>query len=360
MPAANAAAGQEAPLLIKGFDCLTPESFANQEPLPKNYGQGVDYPFIEAEGSLPFVDLPAKLLELIKHCWKSSSVSAGAGRTRLQIGTGRRVNHMPNKLNRVARSWKPDDVFEASRLRAAAAPYVKQQVGPLAWPDIASDWKLTEQVERVSAYTFRGDKRDPQAIEAVGGFHPPVTRNDRYYVDNVICPKFQEYMKRRFNREVSGEQFQRVYGKVVGLPDDRAVLRHYLVWRDLVETESHHLGRMLGDETLKNYISTSKVLNSARIFAIKSSTEGWVYVTRVRGGFHITKKKGWPGVYTYEQEIAFPGSLLWEDVFGFRKAHPSRQMYTGPIYLRKGFEASNPTAFREVFELLSGKHQRYE
>src|SRR5207253_2373019 len=114
---------------------------------------------------------------------------------RIQIGTGARANHIPDKLSKVAQSWKFDDIAEAARLKAALAPHVKQ-VTPFGDNEFAQDWKETNEIERVNAYTFRGEKsRSPTDIQAAGGFHPPITRADQYYVDNCIYPVFQSYMK---------------------------------------------------------------------------------------------------------------------------------------------------------------------
>ena len=60
---------------------------------------------------------------------------------------------------------------------------------------------------------------------------------------------------------------------------------------------------------------------------------------------------GHPG----EGEIAYPGALPWNEVFGFRRS--VKCLFTGPVYLRQGFAARNPTAYQQIYELLSGKPQ---
>src|SRR5262245_55001577 len=76
----------------------------------------------------------------------------------------------------------------------------------------AQDWGATNEFTRVNAYTFRGEEsRPPKVVEEAGGFHPPITRTDQWYVDNKVFPHFQDYMKRRFQMNLTREQFNRVY-----------------------------------------------------------------------------------------------------------------------------------------------------
>jgi hypothetical protein len=104
--------------------------------------------------------------------------------------------------------------------------------------------------------------------------------------------------------------------------DERRVLVNYFAWRSMTNYEAFHLGRMLADETLKGYISTTRAVTVARKFA---KANGWVYLTRVRGGFLVPDKGTGTGVLKEwvkkfgEQEVALPGTLKWKDVFGFRQ-----------------------------------------
>jgi len=45
---------------------------------------------------------------------------------------------------------------------------------------VANDWKVHEQLERINAYAFRGDTRNPNVIKAASGFTPPSSRTDAY------------------------------------------------------------------------------------------------------------------------------------------------------------------------------------
>ncbi len=350
-PAPPSRPARQAPEAYAGFDCVQSEDARVSD------GRGWTgpatrdnrtLPYIQAEGDLPFVNVPAKLRELIDHCWKLGSVSLNASRGHVQIGGGK-LNHLQQAQN----SWRPADIIAANRIKEQGQ-YVKD-VSPIHahYQTIAQDWKLTEQLERVNAYTFRGDRRNPRAVEADGGFHPPISRTDREYIDNVVFPRFANYMKRRFNMVIPQEQFNRIYNQAVVSPQDQMAMKTYFSWRALVEIESHHISRMMASQILKNYISTSKDVGVAKSFLIGA---GWIYVTLVRGGFHISGEHVWgqrTGVS--EQEIAIPGTLRWSDVFGFRECLGG--LLVGPLYLRQGFEARNPSAYKEVFELMSNKRQ---
>jgi hypothetical protein len=219
---------------------------------------------------------------------------------------------------------------------------------------VPTDWKTHEELKRVNGYTFRGDTRDPLTIEKANGFQPPITRTDQQYVDNVIFPMFQSYMKRRFQMDVSKDQFERVYKEKVQ-PNEKMVLHNFFVWRSMVENEAYHLGKMLADETLKGYISTSRAVTVAKGFAGEKG--GYVYLTLINGGFLVPDKEKhqWTKVFG-EQEVALPASVPWSKIFAFRNVG-SDGMFTGPVYFRKGFQQRNANAYREAYELLSGKVQ---
>jgi hypothetical protein len=329
--------GQAAPpLTFSGFDCLPPDpAFAGQR-TPSWWSPGVHVPLIRAERGLPFVDLAPRMVELIKHCWKNTAVSDPEQRGRLFVGTGgTRPQHLAGQFQNHG--------------------YAKQVTPLSSVSSIAEDWTDLGKIPRVNAYTFRGDHgRTPRDIEKAGGFHPPVTRTDSYYVNNFIYPRFSGYMQRRFNVDISKEQFARIYAQKVVLPEDRLAMRNYFVWRSLVEQESHHVVRMVADETLMGYISTSSSIGVAMGFATRGANDGWVYVTRVRGGFRMDKRA--TAKDYAEHEIAFPGTLAWSDVFGFRK-YTKKTGFEGPIYVRQAFAAQNAKAYQQIFELLSGKDQ---
>jgi|GEM_PF-2124524 len=333
-----------APQMYAGFDCIAADDarYSHSEPWSgaanKNLNQ---LPYIPAEGSLPFVDLPAKLKEMMDHCWKIVRPNTAAPRSQVQVGAARATTPRT-----------PAEIFAAHRMKERGQ--YTPQVAPLNPADsiFAQDWKLTEQLERVNAYTFRGDRRTPREVEAAKGFFPPISRTDQHYVETVVYPKFAEYLRRRVQMQLSLDQFQRVYGQATANPQDRDVLKLYFSWRAMVETESHHIGRMTASEILKNYISTSKDIGKAKQFAKEG---GWVFVTRVRGGFHLSSDHLWGQTFIQsEQEIALPGGLEWSEVFGFRQQKSG--FLAGPLYMRKGFREANPAAYDKVFQFMSNKH----
>jgi hypothetical protein len=343
------------------FDCWHPDPRFGQNPQDaQSSWEGGALTAIKAEDGLRFVDLPKKLEHMIKHCWQAASVSAGAARGRVQLAGARQ-----NPLDTMHKSFNPADVMQQARIKLAGARPVAPTMQPLAvdarltrqtphLSGIARDWKTHEQLERVNTYTFRGDSRAPTLIKVDGGFNPPISRTDSYYVDNVVFDYFQKYMLARYDVAVSKATFDRVYNENPAGSEERKVMNQYFVWRALVDNEAYHAGRMLACEALKGYISTSRAVPVARHFA---KNNGWVYLTRVRGGFLIPDKgtTEWTKIFG-EQEIALPAALKWSDIFGFRQVDNGRYL-AGPVYLRRGFEAKNAGAFGQSFELLSGKPQ---
>ena len=354
---------------MNGFELFMPDPLLAKDEKPGNMnaiGQGL--PFIQAEGGLPYVDLPAKLVELIKHCWTMGQVNAQAPVRQTfattPIGSGARTNHIPNMVSSMQATRTPQGIIDARKVQERNVPYAKevhpliagaQGLSPHLANTVPTDWKVTEELHRVNAYTFRGDSRGPKAIEAAGGFNPPITRTDQYYVDEIIFPKFEDYMRRRFNLTVSKEEFARAYKKTVVFEHDRMVVKNFFAWKSMVENEAFHLGRMLNSETLKGYISTTKSIGVAKGFA---RAKGWVYLTLVRGGYHVPDKKChvWTEAFG-EQEIALPGPIPWDHIFAFRKLQEISARFTGPLYVRKGFAARNPTAYAEAVRLMSGGTQ---
>jgi hypothetical protein len=70
---------------------------------------------------------------------------------------------------------------------------------------IATDWRITADLVRTNAVTFRADKRAPYQIFSAGGFKPPNTRTDRPYLENSIWDAFSSYTRRRFNRDLTAQ-----------------------------------------------------------------------------------------------------------------------------------------------------------
>src|SRR5262249_22765763 len=115
---------------------------------------------------------------------------------------------------------------------------------------IAKDWCRHLDFDRVKGYGFRGDSRPPLKIKEAGGFNPPNTRNDDWYIKNKIIPNFQQYMKERFGTDIDASVME---AYIKGKGGDGINFVYYEVWRDMLEKESLHLGRMMADEFMKGY-----------------------------------------------------------------------------------------------------------
>jgi hypothetical protein len=357
-----------APFHLSDFDVVAPDpEFARQEQPASTSWVGGPLPFIPAESTLPFVDLPGKLIELIDHCWKSGSAPTQIPRAgQFQIGAGARTGHVPGIKNALLNGSSPEGTLRGVELRNA--DYRKQEhplsdvargTAPHLRSIVPNDWKVTLQLQRVSAYTFRGDKRGPKDVRGHGGFNPPITRTDQYYVDNVMYDQFNSYMRRRFGftQGIPKDVFDRAYKKACTSPDDRMVMQNFCVWRSMVENEAYHLGRMMFKEALKGYISTTRAVTVAKGFARGNGGPGWVYLTQICGGFLVPEKGTHEWTQSWgEQEIALPRPIPWDLVFACRETR-SAGTFTGPIYMRRGFATRNAHAYKEAFELLSGRVQ---
>lgn len=330
-----------------GFVCLQaddPPTAAGRGANMVKKDSNEDIPYIPAEGGLPQVNLTAKMRELMDHCWKVATVPNAGPQAPALLAAGR-----AQAFQRTQNSQNPSDMARATRLQQHE--HVKQ-VNPLGvgrgtYPQ---DWNLANQLQRVNAYTFRGEQdRTPREVEAAGGFFPPITRTDQSYVDGTIYPHYAFYLKSRFGMTISKEEFTRIYNRVVVSKDDRDALKLFLSWQAMVSNEADHIGRMVGSQVLKNFISTSRSPGVAKTFA---GPGGWVYVVRVRGAFNLTNGHAYNAKWL-EQECSLPGFLPWGDVFGFRKSNGA--WLTGPLWLRASLKGANPSAYSKVFAALSNR-----
>jgi hypothetical protein len=224
----------------------------------------------------------------------------------------------------------------------------------------ATDWKRIRELERVNAYVFRGDKRGPTEIRAANGFHPPSSRADDRYL-KLIADRFVCYMKTRFSKDVSPDE---VVGYIKGQGPAGKVFVEYEIWRAVLESEKFHIARMVVDEFLKGYISTSRDVGRAAIFTTGPGRDGYmapvygVYALHSEGGFllppiaqHVHGSKG-------EAEIAHPGPIPWLKVMAFRTGmtrdfdDPRTTYKSGVIFVRKGFRKADPRGCDQVIATL--------
>ena len=352
--------------LAAEFECWHPDAgFAFQEqPGMKDAGNR-EFEYIYAEFGVGQADIPKQLVNMASHCWQKGSAPTAAARGGVKIGGARgnafsgMATGAQQKLADAGKHFK-----QVSPTKNLGSPVDLSSQFPHLQA-IATDWTEHVKLKRVCAYTFRGDSRAPLAIKTAGGFTPPSSRTDEYYFKNVLHPQFESYMKRRFSKDVDWNTFSDAFNTSSGNDDSKKrLLLDYSIWRAIVDQEALHMGRMLAEEALKGYISTTRSVKTAKAFAKK---DGWVYLALIRGGFHVPAKgaTAWTKIFG-EQELAFPGKVDWRDIFAFRQVgnRPGannkgklRNVFVGPIYFRSGFEGKNCSAFRQAHDLLSGKVQ---
>jgi len=312
------------------FEAFTPNPlYVDTLPPPTTLSYPTNVP--KNQTGLPPIDPILK--RLIESLWKRAEPAAGATRGAVQIGS-RGGTVTPQRD-----AYRP-------QTRGAATITDMDHIGKLA---------------RINAITFRGDTRSPQALLVgngkSGGFTPPNSRTDDFYIYGAVFNGFKIYMKSRFGVDITMADYVSAIAGSAPSAQAKHVLADYMMWRAVMESEAMHTGRMVADEFLKAYISTSRSLAVARSFAhAKGNMVAWFYITRVRGGFVIPDAGVKWG--TIEQEIAQFGPIPPADILGFRKSFSGGQgnhwAGTGPIYIRRDFRKSEPDAFAKAFNMLSG------
>ena len=344
------------------------ESFGIYDPNPKfakeeQQGQmgynGRNLPFIMSKSQIPMPPLEPSLEDMLKHLWKAAwpsddAWSKGQQKFLGQHRAGASPLFGPQVPGNVGGSRPPLVNPSINPLIVKGLPPVPKG---LHLQGVARDWLKMLEIKRVAAYCFRGDKRDPSAIRSARGFCPPSTRTDEKYLLGDVFRQFQDYLQRRFNWTITLDDYKNALAK--SMQKNKEVTQlfvEYSIWRAILHTEENHLERMLANEALKGYISTTKAVTVAKGFG----KNGWAYCLRVNGGFLVPLKNGVPGDWGNafgEQEIAFPGPISWDDVVGFRKVNGSGK-FEGPIYLRIHFIVNQDAkAADQVYDLLSGKKQ---
>jgi hypothetical protein len=143
------------------------------------------------------------------------------------------------------------------------------------------------------------------------------------------------------------------------------VFVEYEIWRAILKNEELHIGRMVADEFLKGYISTSRDVTIARSFVGNASPDGTrgqlsaVYALHSEGGFLLPPRTQHAhGTTGTEAEVAHPGSLPWTKVVGFRTfltidLNDDRTFQaTKMLFMRKGFQARDKVGFEQVVAAL--------
>ncbi|MBS7809582.1 hypothetical protein [Roseococcus pinisoli] len=317
-----------------------------------NRDRSHEWPIIVPDRGPPVPkELPEIIRKMVSIDWKQVEPRDGAVRT--HAGTGN-----PNSIVIGARGMAQGPANQLVRPGGynpqvrPTQPVVVKQGNDAA---IASDWALSMDLVRTNAVTYRGDKRSPVEIQRADGFHPPASRKDRAYLEKNIYQGFNNYMQRRFNRPLDQHLFLAVVDKGLVTPDAKEILNEYIVWLSIVRKESAHLGRMVDNELLKAWISTARCLDVSVKFANFQFTPGWLYVTRVFGGYvvpHASRNEVEWG--TAESEIAHYGPIPWWQVCGFMHID-DKGMPDSPIFLRRAFRKLDPVACEKIYKALSGK-----
>jgi hypothetical protein len=287
-------------------------------------------------------DYPAELKKLVEFGWKSAKTRKGPRSTGGAVmGRGRSGRRNP-----------------ASPLRSFTNN------------DLVSDRDHMKLVEQVGAFTFRGDSRPAEEVEAADGFHPPISRTDAYYI-NVMAKKFVEYMAGRglrLDARAKARLVTEVDGYISKQPaTDRKMLSEYHLWHQVLTNLRLHIRAISDDSFMRGYIWTTRdigvALGGAMGFLGGASTTttkaavgdgGWIYVLRVESGFML--KTGAGG--RQDAAVAHLGPVKWKDVYGFRHRDMRRDESGRPpsdtnIYIRAGLFQRDDFAFRLVLGALT-------
>jgi len=322
--------------------------------------QGYIWPIIEPKKGPPIPPLPPIIQKLMKFCWKCSEPSDNA-RVNTGVLIGTRGSAMQNSETK---KWAYTPKYKQLSEEIVSSTYHPQQRPTptnltTTFPNdskIASDWKVFDQIKRTNAVTFRGDSRDPNEIlRAMKGFGPPNSRTDSHYIEWNIFDAFSDYLSRRYGRKltIDRKKFTELVLAAVPARDEQSLLIDYMMWRKITDKEAIHLGRMVENECLKGYISTSRAIDTSLDFATAGGQRpGWLYVTLVHGGFVVPSGAhlNWG---SQEGEIAQWGRIPAARIVGFRHVQQSGRL-DGPIFLRSSFLDSEDEAATKIACIMSG------
>jgi len=252
-------------------------------------------------------------------------------------------------------------------------------------------------LQRISCFAFRNDDRDPDRIFRANGFLPGITRTDP-----AAFTKWEEgEPKERVDPTAGGKRVRDLAQEI-----DLARKGDSQAYFKLMQNHYANLGKFLGDQIFKAYVSTTKSVALAKCFGNyrgaglhpkwgsageygMDAKKTFCYAVRCVGGIEVQKvkeqgkfRKLLMGEQTqkhalasfFEQEVTKPGAIWKDDIVGFRRTHTNTegQFLSGPIFLRKARSAGSsenlvrgpwfleelyPDAFKNLFELLSCKSQ---
>lgn len=236
------------------------------------------------------------------------------------------------------------------------------------------DRRLHSALDRVHAFAYRGDSRDPATVKAHSGLLPSFTREA---VGDFAKTPFRGGATKG-NVSVLANVFDEIRQSTKSRGkrrDNLAVYIEQLKAEKIFELTAY---TDAGGEVFRGYLSTSKSTAIAKCFAsLWAKTEtgrSWCYAVRCNGGYEMKShvkgvvvdkdelKKLHETTNYLEQEIAMPGGIWWDQVVGFRLIDYSTdgQFFAGPVFLREpGYwkAKQDEAAFDALFEQLSGAGQ---
>ncbi|TDU32182.1 hypothetical protein DFR24_1571 [Panacagrimonas perspica] len=302
------------------------------------------WPIIEPKHAPPATNVfPDVVARVLSSCWKATEPKSQRG----DVVMGARDMSARSQAALQGQNYAPQVRPTKSSIETVMGNKDK----------IASDWNRFGGIDRANAVAFRGDSRKPVEVFKAGGFTPPSSRNDAWYLENAVFEAFDWYLFERYKRHITKAEFLWAVRDGGAWASDSKLLIEYTVWRRIVDNESSHLGRMVENECLKGYISCSTSIDSSLAFATdKYNRPGWLYLAIVHGGFIVpfkVKPKFKALWNSGEAEIAQWGTIPAERIVGFTHVQQFAKP-DGPIFIRKSFRKSDPKAFETMFNVMSG------
>lgn len=253
--------------------------------------------------------------------------------------------------------------------------------------------KESDGIKTISAYTFRGDRREVIDIKRANGFAPPSERTDTHFM-NLIASRFIKYMETHHHEQYSDAIKEKIKEHIIQndrMPDRATLVRsagfvpalrraytEYEGWRDVLKDSRLNIKNMVCDEFLRGFVSTSRSVHVAQSFGNRTSAEGaektggvrdyTIYALHTPNGLLLpprdaherrsdkhNKQLHEHGYKKEEAEVPHPGFLPWKNVMMFRShAFTKNDLTRGEkIYVRKGFAQDDPEGFRMVLAAMS-------
>jgi Abnormal spindle-like microcephaly-assoc'd, ASPM-SPD-2-Hydin len=276
---------------------------------------------------------------------------------------------------------KIDEEFEAEKLRKPESK--TKELNPKNYHNA---------IKRVSCFGFRGETRSPDKIKEStdkksGGMLAGVTRSDdSAFIDEYGEDKIFKSGNRAGERaRDAADELDKLLEKLTTAPLEQPLTKQTIDpgYLDFIKTlDIMHLGKYVMHQDFKGYVSTSRSTSIAKAFATFYSNDDedvtvYCYAVRCRGGFFLESYLP-PQVNAanlkeraeylqdqhlfysaFEQEVAAPGAIWWENIVGMRVIRCTREgpFFLGPVFLKEDLMWEDNHAFSELFELLSGKSQ---